>query len=415
MNIILYKLGIYIYDILIRFASPFNSKAKLLLNGRKRTLAELKNTKPCKDKLYWFHVASLGEFEQGRPLIEKLKADKPEIKILLTFFSPSGYEMRKNYELADYVLYLPADTKRNAVKLIHSFKPSAAIFIKYEFWYYYLHELYVSNIPTYLIAAKFLPNQVFFKSWGGFFRKMLNFFTHIYVQDEASYQLIELLTKAKVYKSGDTRFDRVAQIAQSAKKLDIIENFCCDKPTMVCGSTWPADEEKLFAFINEYRGTYKWIIAPHEIGEGHIKSIESKCKKSYILYSKILSDGITDISSYDVLIIDIIGILSSVYRYANIAYIGGGFGVGIHNTLEAAVYGLPIVFGPNYKRFNEAAELIDSGAAKSIGSKEELNLLLDSLVNNESLIKDMGSKAAEYVKSNLGATDLISKQIYSNK
>jgi 3-deoxy-D-manno-octulosonic-acid transferase len=357
--------------------------------------------------LVWFHAASLGEFEQGRPVIEQLKQREPETKILLTFFSPSGYEIRKNYTGADYILYLPADNKRNAIRFIEAFQPDAAIFIKYEFWYHYLHELHKRQIPTYLISAIFRPEQPFFKKWGALHRQMLTFFKHLYVQDAPSVHLLNQIGITQVSKIGDTRFDRVKQIADEAKKIEKVEKFCHGKPAIVCGSTWPPDEDILSEYINNHTGDYKWIIAPHEIGEGHIKTILEKCPQKAIRYSK--AEG--DLSNYSVLIIDCIGLLSSIYRYGNIAYIGGGFGVGIHNTLEAAVYGIPVIFGPKHKKFNEAVRLLEEGGAFTIQSYMELKEVLDSLIKNPAICKTAGQKALDYVHSQLGATTIIVNEL----
>ena len=339
--------------------------------------------------------------------MEKLKQTEPNIRILLTFFSPSGYEIRKNYAGADYILYLPADTKRNAVQFIKTFRPDAAIFIKYEFWYHYLNELHHHRIPVYLISSIFRSGQPFFKNWGGLHRRMLTFFKCLYVQDQESVNLLNGIGIQKVKLTGDTRFDRVKQIAETAKTIDKVETFCAKQPAVVCGSTWPPDEEILLEYINAYSGNHKWIIVPHEIGENHIRILLEKCKKKAVRYSQTETDS----SSCDVLIVDCIGILSSIYRYGKIAYIGGGFGVGIHNTLEAAVYGIPVIFGPKYQKFNEAINLIQTGGAFSIQNGKELKNVLDSLIQQPDIAKTAGQKALEYVNSQLGATDCIEKEI----
>lgn len=403
----LYNIGIRAYSLAIHLAAPFNEKAALLAKGRKSVWQQIQQIQRGKEKLIWFHAASLGEFEQGRPVIEQLKKSEPDVKILLTFFSPSGYEIRKNYAGADYILYLPADTKRNAIRFITAFHPDAAIFIKYEFWYHYLHELYKRHIPVYLISAIFRPEQPFFKSWGRLHRKMLTFFECLYVQDEQSVKLLESIGIKNTRLTGDTRFDRVKQIADSAKEIEKVQQFCNGQRTVVCGSTWPPDEDLLITYINNYQRNYKWIIVPHEIGEGHIKTILEKCRKKVARYTQ------TDahLMDYDVLIIDCIGLLSSIYRYAQIAYIGGGFGVGIHNTLEAAVYGIPVIFGPKYQKFNEAVSLIHEGGAFSISNGEELNEILNSLLQTPVIAETAGKKALEYVISQLGATDIITKEI----
>lgn len=403
----LYNIGINAYNLGIRMAAPFNEKAALLIKGRKEAREHLQEYKQKSGRLVWFHAASLGEFEQGRPVMEKLKILEPDTEILLTFFSPSGYEVRKNYNGADYILYLPSDSRRNAIRFIEHFRPDAAIFIKYEFWYHYLHQLHQHHIPVYLISAIFRSDQPFFRSWGNLYRKMLGFFDKLFVQDKPSVQLLESIGIRNVCLTGDTRFDRVKQIADAARDIEKVTGFCNGRPAVVCGSTWPPDENILFDYINRYSGNYKWIIAPHETGESHIRNILAKCRKKAVRYT--LAKG--DISDYDVLIIDCIGLLSSIYRYGKIAYIGGGFGVGIHNTLEAAVYGIPVVFGPKYQKFNEAVSLIRQGGAFSICNGEQLREVLDSMLNHPAIAEAAGHKALEYVQSQLGATEIISREL----
>ena len=322
----LYNIGIQAYHLAIQLAAPFNEKAALLRKGRKEVWKKAAGIQRGEGRLVWFHAASLGEFEQGRPVIEALKAAEPATQILLTFFSPSGYEIRKNYTGADYILYLPGDTRRNAVRLIEKFRPDAAVFIKYEFWFHYLNELNKRNIPVYLISAIFRPNQPFFKSWGKLHRRMLGCFKELFVQDGQSVELLKSIGIKNVRLTGDTRFDRVKQIAENAKQIVKVEQFCDGHPAIVCGSTWPPDEEILLEYINCHPDGYKWIIVPHEIGENHIKAILDKCRKKVARYT---SEN-TDLADKEVLIIDCIGLLSSIYRYGKIAYIGGGFGVGIH-------------------------------------------------------------------------------------
>ncbi len=402
-----YNIGISAYNLAIQLATPFNEKAKLLHQGRKESWKKIEHVKRGKERLVWFHAASLGEFEQGRPVIEKLKQLEPETKVLLTFFSPSGYEIRKNYIGADYILYLPADNKQNAIRFIEAFRPDAAVFIKYEFWYHYLHELHKRQIPTYLISAIFRPEQPFFKQWGSLHRCMLRFFKHLYVQDESSVKLLNQHGFTHISQTGDTRFDRVKQIADEAKKIDKIEEFCNGQPAVVCGSTWPPDEDILLEYINSYTGNYKWIIAPHEIGENHVKAIIEKCKKRVVRYSQASQN----LSNYDVIIVDCIGLLSSIYRYGKISYIGGGFGVGIHNTLEAAVYGIPVIFGPKYQKFNEAVCLLKEGGAFTIQNNVTLKEVLDCLIKNPAITQTAGQKALDYVHSQLGATEIIVKEL----
>lgn len=402
-----YNIGIGAYNWAIHLAAPFNEKAGLLSKGRKEVWKKVQSIQRDTHRLIWFHAASLGEFEQGRPVIEKLKQAEPETKILLTFFSPSGYEIRKNYTGADYILYLPADNKKNAIRFIEALRPDAAVFIKYEFWYHYLHELYKRNIPVYLISAIFRPEQPFFKSWGKLHRKMLGFFKCLYVQDTQSVKLLHSIGIKQVLQTGDTRFDRVKQIADTAQDIEQVKQFCNGQPVVVCGSTWPPDEDILTDYINHYSGNYKWILVPHEISESHIKAILEKSRKKTIRYSQ----AETGLANYDVLIIDCIGLLSAVYRYAQIAYIGGGFGAGIHNTLEAAVYGIPVIFGPKYRKFNEAVSLIREGGAFSIQNETELKEILDSLIQAPAIRETAGQKALAYVNSQLGATDIIEKEL----
>lgn len=404
---IFYNIGIYAYTFAIRLAAPFHEKAALWVKGRKGIRGKILSLPRGKERLIWFHAASLGEFEQGRPVMEALKQANPDLKILLTFFSPSGYEIRKNYAGADYIFYLPSDTPRNASCFIRHFRPDAAVFIKYEFWYNYLKELHQHQIPTYLISAIFRREQPFFKRWGTLHRRMLGFFTRLFVQDEESVALLTSLGIQNIQQTGDTRFDRVEQIAKAAQDIEKVERFCNGQPAVVCGSTWPPDEELLFDYINTDKSGYKWILAPHEIGETHIKSILEKCKKRAVRYS-ILS---TSPETYDVLIIDCIGLLSAVYRYGKIAYIGGGFGAGIHNTLEAAVYGIPVIFGPKYQKFKEAVQLIRQGGAFSIHNARELQEVLGSLIQHPSIAETAGQHARAYVESQLGATQVILKTL----
>ena len=348
-----------------------------------------------------------GEFEQGRPVIEKLKEIEPHTKILLTFFSPSGYEIRKNYQGADYIYYLPIDTPSNARRFVETWKPDAAVFVKYEYWYNYLNELHKQQVPTYLISAIFRPEQPFFKKWGNLHRRMLGFFTRLFVQDEESVKLLSTIGITHVQQTGDTRFDRVKQIADAAKRIEKVEAFCNDRRAVVCGSTWPGDEDIILDYINAQEGNYKWIIVPHEIGEGHIKDILGKCRKSVARYT----DETADVTKCQVLVVDTIGVLSSIYRYGSISYVGGGFGKGIHNTLEAAIYGIPVLFGPKYHKFKEAVDLIACGGAFSISDKEQFTSLMDSLINSPAIAEAAGQSALKFVNQQLGATDAIIRQL----
>ena len=362
--------------------------------------------------IIWVHCSSVGEFEQARPIIEWYKSNKEEYKILLTFFSPSGYELRKNYDLADWVFYMPVDTPKNARRFVEIVNPSKVIFIKYEFWYNHLNELRKRGIDIYIASAIFRPSQSFFKWYGALFRKMLNSFNKLFVQDKASFKLLEsigLAEKASI--CGDTRFDRVAQITKSSKDFPLIERFCSSKFTLVAGSTWEPDNIHLCNVVKEFPNI-KLIIASHEIGKDKINSILSLFSdKRVIKFTEFDIYNNQEIEQADVLVIDTIGILSSIYKYGNVAYIGGGFGVGIHNILEAATYSLPIVFGPNYTKFKEARDLISLGGAFSISeSYEFINLTRESFLNSK-IAAQIGAISGAYVSYNLGATEKIISQI----
>lgn len=408
MELFLYNTVLLFYSLAIRLVSPFHKKARLITKGRKESLERIKKFQRFQNRLVWFHAASLGEFEQGRPVIEALKEKEPDTVIVLTFFSPSGYEIRKNYKGADHVFYLPQDTKRNAGLFVKKIAPDAAVFIKYEFWYHYLYELRKNEIDTFLISATFNKNQPFFKSWGKIYKRMLKFFTVIFVQDNESVSLLNSIGINKNKHAGDTRFDRVKQIAENAQKLEKIEKFRTDgRPVFVCGSTWPADESILLRYINQNSYDYKWIIVPHEIDESHIRNIIRNCQKSIVRYS----DEKADFASAEVLIIDCIGILSSVYGYGKIAYIGGGFGTGIHNTLEAAIYGIPVIFGPKYEKFREAVELIENQGAFSISNEQDFREIIDELNATDERTEEYGIRAYAYTNTQFGATEIIMKRL----
>lgn len=378
-----------------------------MLEGRKQVWQKV--AEADKDAEYlWVHCASLGEFEQGRPIIEKYKLQNPNSKILLTFFSPSGYEIRKNYEGADLIIYLPFDSKKNAKRLLSELNITKAIFVKYEFWHHYLSALKKNNIPAYIVSAIFRENQTFFKWYGGWYRKMLSCFKSLFVQNEASKALLSTIGVDNVVVAGDTRFDRVADIVKQAKDLPEIAQFKDDKTVVVGGSTWPKDEELLIPFINKDKTNTKYIIAAHEVHESHIKSICEALEVSYVRYTQMQKD---ELASSKVLVIDTIGVLSSAYRYGEIAYIGGGFGVGIHNTLEAATYGLPVLFGPNYHKFQEAVELVSEGAAYPIQNINELSKQLSTFLSDKVVLETSSEAAANYVSTNTGATELILSQI----
>ena len=400
MNLI-YNIGIYCYGALIFLASLFNEKARLLRNGQHEAFNLLKEKVDPKAGYIWFHAASLGEFEQGRPVIEQLKRIQPDLKILLTFFSPSGYEVRKNYAGADIVAYLPLDTPGNARDFVNLVKPKQAIFIKYEFWPNYLLELKKANIDVFSISAIFRPEQVFFKAYGKWYLNLLRTFSHIFVQDKVSLDLLENHQLKNASICGDTRFDRVYDLFTQAKQLPLIEEFVKDSPNViVAGSTWPNDEELLVRYL-KLHPQIKMIIVPHEVHSAHILSISKLLDGRFVRYSEATTENVRQTNC---LVVDTIGVLSSIYRYAGVAYIGGGFGVGIHNTLEAAVYGIPVVFGPNYLKFREARELIAVGGAFTIPNYVVLEAQFDRLLKDN---KPAGKMAGEYVKQNTGSTEKI--------
>ena len=407
----IYKAGIFIYSLLIRLSSLFNEKAKLFVEGRKNWKQNLSSKIDVNSKYIWFHCSSLGEFEQGRPVIEELKLQRPEYKILLTFFSPSGYEIRKNYPLADVVVYLPLDTKRNAQTFLEIVKPEKAFFVKYEFWYFYISELKRRNIPLYIVSAIFRENQQFFKNtpWGLWYRKILFKVEHLFVQNEKSGELLKSARLSNFTVTGDTRFDRVAAIARESKKLPIVEKFKGNSLLIVAGSTWKPDEELLAAFINQ-SVDIKFIIAAHEVSVANINRIHQLLKKPAISFSKVSE---TEIDKFDVLIIDSVGLLSSLYRYGDVAYIGGGFGVGIHNILEAATFGLPVIFGPNYKKFKEAVDLILERGAFSISNTAELRQTLNTLIEDKNERGKASEICSDYVAKNVGSTKHIINKVFN--
>ena len=401
---LIYNFGIYLYQSAVFIASFFNQKAKKLRMGQSEALSLLKRTINPNALYIWFHAASLGEFEQGRPVMEQLKKDNPETKILLTFFSPSGYEIRKNYAGADVISYLPLDTKASARKFVKLVNPSKAVFIKYEFWPNYILELQKANVPVYSISAIFRPSQVFFKGYGSWYRNLLKSFAHIFVQDKNSLKLLADNGFKNVSVGGDTRFDRVADLAQQAKTIPLIETFVKDaNKVIVAGSTWPKDEELLVRYL-KLHPDMKLILVPHEIHQAHIMGISKLLDGKFVRYTELNEQNVL---TTNCIVVDTIGLLSSIYRYANVAYIGGGFGVGIHNTLEAAVWNIPVVFGPNYQKFREARELIAIGGAFSIARYELLEAQFNSLLKDNKA----GKIAGDYVKNNTGATDLIIKEI----
>lgn len=409
---LLYNIGIRCYSTAIALASPFNRKARLRHRGGRETLRHIEESmRDVKGRIVWLHAASLGEFEQGRPIIERIKHDSPETVVVLTFFSPSGYEIRKDYPLADHIFYLPADTPHNVRRFLDAVHPDVAIFVKYEFWLNYLDGLRRRQIPTYLVSAIFRPTQVHFRPWGGIWRKALETYTTIFVQDEASRTLLEGVGYTRSIIAGDTRFDRVAAIAKAAREIPIIERFRGDGDLFIAGSTWGKDEKILAQLINSNQAI-RFVVAPHEIDEERIKWLEANIKEGVARYTRSTPDD--DFSTTQLLVLDTIGLLSSAYGYARWAYIGGGFGVGIHNTLEAATFGLPVSFGPNYKKFREARDLISVGAARSISSAEELEGWFEPLATDGEALQKASSSARRYTEEQCGATDTIISNIFSD-
>ncbi len=402
--ILIYNLGIRLYYFSLLLVYPFNSKAREWIKGRKGWENKLRNDFTFSNPVIWFHVSSLGEFEQGRPVIEAWKKEKPNYKILLTFFSPSGYENAKNFKGADFIHYIPLDTRKNARKFIGIVKPKMAVFVKYEFWYHLLHEAKCFGARNILISAIFRPNQLFFKFYGKWYRRILYFFHQIFVQDDDSVDLLMELEGLNVGLAGDTRFDRVIQIAAQAKQIDIAENFTKGRFTYILGSTWKKDEDIIIPYINECKSDVCFIIAPHEIGTNHIQQLINSLHKRVVLYSMFYEKALSEAR---VLIIDNIGFLSSIYRYGNVAYIGGGFGKGIHNILEPAVYGMPVVFGPRFHKFREAVELVREKGAFPVNSYNELKKIFDKLREDTHALKAASESTRQFVQRNLGATQAI--------
>ena len=439
----MYNIAIYIYLIGVAIGSLFNKKIKKMWRGEREAVDLLKEKVDPTAKYVWFHAASLGEFEQGRPLIEQLKATHPEYKILLTFFSPSGYEVRKNYEGADIVCYLPLDTIRNARRFLRAVHPVMAFFIKYEFWYNYLHILRHRGVPVYSVSSIFRPGQVFFKWYGRNYAKVLHCITHFFVQNEVSLQLLKGIGIDEATVVGDTRFDRVLQIKEQAKKLPIVETFkgingkgdackedlsedackgalsedackdnlsengCKGCKVFVAGSSWQPDEDIFIRFFNDHPD-WKLIIAPHVIGEDHLAYILDKLQMKAVRYTQATEQSAAEARC---LIIDCFGLLSTIYRYGEIAYVGGGFGVGIHNVPEAAVWGVPVLFGPNNKRFQEAQDLLACKGSFEVTDYDSFNTIISRLISDDKFRHQCGEASANYVKSRSGATDIIMKSV----
>jgi len=417
----LYNIIMYIYQAGIAIYSHFNEKVKKMWIGERAAFGVLQKQVEPNAKYVWFHAASLGEFEQGRPLIEKIKKEYPNYKILLTFFSPSGYEVRKNYEQADIVTYLPIDTVANAQRFLRIVRPVMAFFIKYEFWYNYLHILRHRNIPVYSVSSIFRPNQIFFRPYGRQYAAVLKCFSHFFVQNDLSKSLLAKIGINNVTVVGDTRFDRVLQIKDNSKKLPLVDKFISNQDVklangvtnslhrvFVAGSSWLPDEEILIKYFNEHND-WKLIIAPHIIADTHLRQILQLLKgKKVVLYTEATE---TNVADADVLVINCFGLLSSIYHYGDVAYVGGGFGAGIHNVLEAAVWGIPVVFGPNNKRFAEAQGLLASGGGFEIDNYEKFALIMDRFCSDKVFLQNSGNAAGSFVKQLSGATNKVFSDI----
>ena len=388
----------------------FNEKIRLFVTGRRETFEILRRSIKDGNQVIWIHAASLGEYEQGLPILERLKKEYPEHKILLTFFSPSGYEVKKNSSPADVVAYLPMDSKSNVKRFLDIANPSIAIFIKYEIWPNYLQELQKRSIPTLLISALFSKRQVFFKSYGGFMRKSLKSFHHFFVQDENSKGLLQNLGFTNVTVSGDTRFDRVSQILERDNQLDFMQTFKQDKTCFVAGSTWPEDEKILVEYINSSSTAFKFVLAPHTMKASQMDKLVNSISKKVLKYSEIDSN---EVSSADVLIIDTIGLLTKIYSYADIAYVGGGFATGLHNTLEPAVFGIPVIIGPQYQGYKEAEALVENKGIIPIDSFDSFKTVLTRFTENPQLVESTGKINANYIKQNQGASNRIIAHIQS--
>ena len=399
-----YNIVMYLYLFGVAVCSLFSAKVRKMWRGERAAVNVLREKVDPTAKYVWFHAASLGEFEQGRPLMEQLRRERPDLKILLTFFSPSGYEVRKDYEGADIVCYLPLDTVTNARRFLRMVRPVAAYFIKYEFWYNYLHILKHRGVPVYSVSSIFRPNQIFFRWYGRQYSRVLHCFTHFFVQNEQSRGLLGTIGITNVSVTGDTRFDRVLQVKEQAKQLPAVERFIDGAPKVfVAGSSWPPDEEIFIRYFREHP-EWKLIIAPHVIDEAHLQQIENQLEgRKVVRYSAFAESS----EEADVLIIDCFGLLSSIYRYGSVAYVGGGFGVSIHNTVEAAVWGVPVIFGPNNRKFQEAQDLKACGGGREISGYDDFARLMNLYTTDEAAPRQAGQSAGDYVKDNIGAAQRI--------
>ena len=405
----LYNLGILGYYLLVKIVSIRNEKARKWIEGRKDIFKRLRETITPGERILWFHASSLGEFEQGRPVIESIKKLKPEYKILLTFFSPSGYELRKDYKYADYIFYLPLDTKKNASRFIYIVRPEKVFFIKYEFWYNFLAQLKEEEIPTYIFSALFRPSQIFFQPWGKWFLKAITTYEHIFVQNQESYNILHRHGFKNVSICGDTRLDRVGEIADAAPRLDKLEIFCGGQKAIIAGSTWKEDEDLFIPYLNKCQSGQKFVIAPHEVNPQSLERISAALEKPYAFYSTA-SDQ--ELSNAEVLIVDGYGYLVSVYRYGMFAYVGGGFTSGIHSILEPAAFGLPVIFGPDYQKFQEAHDMLALRAASCIHDYMELEYQIDNYRSNPEKLSSASAIARGYVNKNRGASKEIVKYLF---
>ncbi len=403
----MYSVALYLYVLAVILVSPFHKKARLIVKGQWQTFRILHKKIQKGKKYVWFHAASLGEFEQGRPLMERLRREHPEYKILLTFFSPSGYEVRKNYEGADVVCYLPFDTPGNVRSFLRLANPCMAFFIKYEFWNNYLHACRHRGIPVYSVSSIFREGQVFFRWYGRSYSDVLRCVTHFYVQNEVSRSLLARVGLTNVTVVGDTRFDRVLDIRKQAKELPLVEAFKQDAMVQVAGSSWAPDEDLIIPYFNAHP-ELKLVLAPHEVKENHLREIEAKLTRPFVRYTQATEENVREA---DCLIIDCFGLLSSIYRYGEVAYVGGGFGAGIHNVPEAAVYGIPVLVGPNNKKFREVQHLLKEGGCIEIQDAASYDAVMDRMLREPDYLKECGSKAGEYIAGNAGATDKIYESI----
>ena len=405
----IYNLAMYILELGLKLAALFSDKPAKMVKGHREVFDLLKSKIDRNARYIWFHAASLGEFEQGRPLIERIRKEYPQYKILQTFFSPSGYEVRKNYAGADIVCYLPIDTPSNVKKFVDLVNPCMVFFVKYEFWQNYLNALYKKGIPVYSVSSIFRPGQIFFRWYGKSYQRVLKTFAHLFVQNQESKMLLAGIGVDHTTVVGDTRFDRVLDICAAAKQLPLVQKFKGDALTFVAGSSWGPDEDIFISYFNAHP-EMKLIIAPHVVNDGHLKEIESKLQRSCIRYTQATEDNV---EQADCLIIDCYGLLSSIYRYGEISYIGGGFGVGIHNVLEAAVYGIPVIFGPNNKKFREAQHLLANKGGFEINGYDDFEQLMNRFLTDEAYLKQSGKAAGDYVKGNAGAMELIMNHVFA--